>query len=53
MRTPGAMRQKAGIDGPSMWQECLDDWLGDDDGNAAELGGTECGDKGDSQKRES
>ncbi len=45
-----AMRRKAGIDGPSMWAEARDGWLADDEGNAAELGGTECGDDGDGEE---
>ena len=39
-----AMRRKAGIDGPSMWQECLDTWLRAEPPDDAESSGTACGD---------
>ena len=40
-----AMRRKAGIEGPSMWQECLDTWLGND----RESDGAACGNNVDGE----
>ena len=43
------MRRRAGIDGPSMWEDCRNNWLSDKEPNAGEPSETECGNGGDSE----